>query len=117
MGHEDVAGAATAALPAALGALKFGTGDRFYADLRRRVDHYFSATGRRRRAGPQMYMKAAVVVAWLTASYALLLSFAETWWLAAPLAASLGLAMAAVGFNVMHDGGHRAFSSRGWVNK
>src|SRR5439155_7424323 len=34
-----------------------------------------------------------------------------------PCAISLGLAMAAVGFNVMHDGGHGAYSARKWVNK
>jgi len=119
MSQKPVYGAATAAHPppAARGALKFSSGDRFYADLRRRVDHYFLTTGQTRRADPQTYLKAAALAGWLTASYALLLSFAGTWWLAVPLAASLGLAMAAVGFNVMHDAGHRAFSSRRWVNK
>ena len=64
-----------------------------------------------------MYLKAALLVAWLAASYALLVFCVGTWWLAVPLAVSLGLAMAGVGFNVMHDGGHRSFSGRQWVNK
>jgi linoleoyl-CoA desaturase len=34
-----------------------------------------------------------------------------------PLAVSLGLAMAAVGFNIQHDGGHHACSTRPWVNR
>src|SRR5262249_25450649 len=49
-------------------------------------------------------------------SYVLLL-LGPPWWLALPLAASLGLALAAVGFNVQHDGGHQAYSDRPWVNK
>jgi linoleoyl-CoA desaturase len=44
------------------------------------------------------------------ASYALLVFLVGTWWLALPLANSLGLSMAAVGFNIQHDGGHRAYS-------
>src|SRR5262249_27976320 len=39
------------------------------------------------------------------------------WWLALPLAASVGLSMAAIGFNIQHDGGHRAYSDHQWVNK
>ena len=33
------------------------------------------------------------------------------------LAVSLGLAMAGIGFSVMHDGGHGAYSRHGWVNR
>ena len=81
------------------------------------MEQYFRSTGRRRRDHPQMYLKTALLVAWLAASYALLVFLVPTWWLAVPCAISLGLAMAAVGFNVMHDGGHGAYSARKWVNK
>ena len=64
-----------------------------------------------------MYLKTAIIVGWLLASYALLVFVVGTWWLALPLAISLGLSMAALGFNVQHDGGHRAYSDRGWINK
>jgi linoleoyl-CoA desaturase len=64
-----------------------------------------------------MYVKTVVVLSWLAASYALLVFFATTWWLALPLAISLGLSMAAVGFNIQHDGGHRAFSKHQWINR
>jgi len=104
-------------LPAtAPGELKFGVSDAFYGELRRRVDRYFSFTGRRRRDCPQMYVKTALLVGWLAASYLLLLFLAGTWWLALPLAISLGLSMAAIGFNVQHDGGHRAYSDHPWIN-
>ncbi len=99
------------------GQLKFASDDNFLPRLRERVEEYFARTGLRERDCPRMYAKTAVILAWLTASYAGLLVFMETWWLALPLALSLGLAMAAVGFNIQHDGGHHSYSSRGWVNR
>src|SRR5437762_1226535 len=102
---------------AAPGKLKFAASEGFQRELRRRVDRYFRSTGRRRRDCPQMYVKTAIVVGWLVASYGLLVFLVETWWLALPLAFSLGLSMAALGFNVQHDGGHGAYSDRGWINK
>lgn len=64
-----------------------------------------------------MYLKTAVIFTWLLIAYCLLVFFVATWWLVAPLAMGLGLAMAAIGFNVQHDGGHRAYSNRQWVNQ
>jgi linoleoyl-CoA desaturase len=105
-------------LPAATpGELKFGASDGFHSALRRRVAQYFRGTGRRPRDCPQMYLKTVIVFAWLLGSYALLVFVAGTWWLALPLMISLGLSMAAVGFNIQHDGGHGAYSDRPWINR
>jgi linoleoyl-CoA desaturase len=62
-----------------------------------------------------MYLKTGVVLAWLAASYVGLLLTSSTA-VAVLLSVSLGLAMAAVGFNVQHDGNHGSYSSRPWVN-
>jgi len=97
--------------------LKFGPNDGFQQALRQRVERYFAITGRKQRDCPQMYAKTGVILAWCAASYVLLLCFAATWWIALPLAVSLGLSMAAVGFNVQHDGNHNAYSNYRWVNK
>src|SRR5258708_972036 len=78
------------------GALKFGRGDGFHSALRERVDSYVRSTGRRPRDCVRMYLKTAIVLAWFVGSYASLVLLAGTWWLAVPLAISLGLAMAAV---------------------
>lgn len=90
--------------------------DRFFPDLKQRVDHYFERVGGRRDCW-QMYAKTFVIMAWFVASYVGLVFGASTWWQAMPLAVSLGLAMAAIGFNIQHDGGHRAFSDHPWVNR
>jgi linoleoyl-CoA desaturase len=63
-----------------------------------------------------MYRKMAIILAWFAVSYLLLVFLADTWWQAVPLAISLGLSMAAIGFNVQHDGGHQASSNHTWVN-
>jgi linoleoyl-CoA desaturase len=97
--------------------LHFAKTAGFQAALRRRVDEFFRVTGLGRRDCPAMFRKTAIVLAWLAGSYALLLFAAGHWWLAVPLAVSLGLSMAAVGFNVQHDAGHSAFSDRPWLNR
>ncbi len=104
------------AAPAA-GPLKFNPNDRFHRELRRKVDQYFETSGRARRGCPRMYVKTAVIIGWFAAAYVLLVFVVSTWWLALPLAVLLGLAVAAVGFNIPHDGGHGAYSERPWVNK
>jgi len=102
---------------AAPGELKFGASDGFQSELRKRVEEYFRSSGRGQRDCPQMYLKTAIIGGWFVASYALLVFCVGTGWLALPLAILLGLSMAAIGFNIQHDGGHRAYSNRRWINK
>ncbi len=97
--------------------LKFGPKDGFYQALKQSVDEYFNQTGLPRRDCPGMYLKTVVVFAWFIASYCLLVFGAPVWWLAVPLTISLGLSVAAIGFNVQHDGNHGGYSNRPWVNK
>ena len=88
--------------------LTFGRDHRFQSELRRRVDEYFRRTGRRQRDCPQMYLKTGIVLAIFAGLYFLLVFAAATWWQAVQLAIMLGLSMAAICFNIEHDGGHQA---------
>jgi len=97
--------------------VKFTASDAFLKELRRRVDAYFKQTGRKPRDCPQMYFKTATILAWFVASYALLMFVVTSWWLVVPLAMVLGLAMAAIGFNIQHDGSHKAYSDYQWLNR
>ena len=97
--------------------LKFSGSDLFLRELRKRVDAYFARTGRPRRDCPQMYFKTASILAWFVGAYLLLLFVASSWWAVVPLAVILGLAIAAIGLNIQHDAGHKAYSERRWVNK
>ncbi len=97
--------------------LKFSNCDRFLLALRSRVDAYFETTGKARRDSPRMYFKTATILLWFFGAYFLLLFAVSSWYLVVPLAIILGLALSAVGFNIQHDGSHKAYSDRPWVNK
>ncbi|HEV2212992.1 MAG TPA: acyl-CoA desaturase [Gammaproteobacteria bacterium] len=96
---------------------KFAPGDEFQRTLRRRVDELIAAAGLRRRDDPRMYLKIGVILAAFALSYCLLVFAAHAWWQALPLGLLLSLSIAGIGFDIQHDGGHKAVSDRPWVNK
>jgi linoleoyl-CoA desaturase len=89
---------------------------QFYRELHRRVDVHFQLTGGAPNGAPGMVPKSLVILAWVTASYGLLLLWASTPLEGALCSLSLGLAMAGVGFNIQHDGGHGGYSRHAFVN-
>ena len=99
------------------GKLKFASDTGFLATVRRRVAEYFQRTGKSERDVPRMYLKTAAILGAYAGSYVLLVFVVNSLWLAIPLAILLAGSMAMVGFSVQHDGNHRAYSNRPWVNK
>jgi linoleoyl-CoA desaturase len=97
--------------------IKFGKADDFQAELKRRVDVYFQDSGRRQRDCPQLYLKTGIILGIYALSYCLLVFYASNRWQAVPLAIILGLTTAEIGFNIQHDGSHRAYSDHQWINK
>lgn len=98
--------------------LEFGKDKSFEAELRRRVNEYFQeGTGRSKSGNWHMYLKTGVILACFAASYVLLVFGAQTMWQALFLVILLGLSTAAIGFNIAHDGGHKAYSKIPWINK
>jgi linoleoyl-CoA desaturase len=97
--------------------LKFNGSDHFLRELRKRVDAYFERTGRNKRDSVRMYFKTAAILGCFFTAYVLLVFFVSSWWLVLPLAVVLGLATAGIGFNIQHDGGHRAYSDHPWINR
>lgn len=97
--------------------LKFSKSDQFIRVLRQRVDAYFEQSGRRKRDCPEMYFKTATVLTWFVAAYLLLILWASSWFTIVPLAIIVGMAVAAIGFNIQHDAGHKAYSEHQWINR
>ena len=97
--------------------LKFAPDSGFQRELRRRVQELIREQGIQERDCPRMYFKTAVILAAFMLFYYLLVFVSHSWWTAAPLAVLLAFAIAEIGFNIQHDGGHKAYSSHAWVNK
>jgi linoleoyl-CoA desaturase len=87
----------------------------FHVELRRRVRTHFLAS--RTGGTAAAHRKTATLFAWLAVSYLLLVFVADGPWMAALFTGSLALAMAGIGFNVMHDGGHGSYSPDPRVNR
>ena len=97
--------------------LTFDGDSAFQQVLRQRVAAHFATTGQRSRDCWQMYAKTAILLTAFAGLYGLLVFGARTWVEGVPLAILLGVCAAAIGLNVQHDGGHRAYSSAPWVNR
>ncbi len=113
-----VAGAtSTLPAPAMAHRVRFSGDTAFQTALRQRVNAYFRDTGKHERDVLQMQVKTAVVLLSFTTLYVLLVFVATAWYTALPLAIALGLVTASIGFNIMHDGGHGAYSRHPRVNR
>ncbi|GAB4091139.1 fatty acid desaturase family protein [Flaviaesturariibacter terrae] len=88
----------------------------FGTALRRAVDEYFRERGIKKTGNWRLYHKAVIILPATALFYVLLLSGVLPTALALILSGTMGLMLAAIGFNVMHDACHGAFSSRRWVN-
>ena len=89
----------------------------FEKQLRTRVNEYFNDNNISKRDSRKMYRKTSIVLVWLVLSYSFLVFFSLPVWGLILSAAALSLALNAVGFNIMHDGNHRAYSNNPVINR
>ena len=78
---------------------------------------YFDRSGKRTDGGARLVVKSVFILAWLVASYLALVFWASNWWQVSISALSIILAVAGVGFNIQHDGGHGAYARKKRWNK
>lgn len=97
--------------------LKFDGNMELQAELRRRVNEHLRATGRPQRGGWRMYLKSGIILSSFFLSYSALVFWAQNLWQGLIAAVVLAFSMISIGFNIMHDGGHRSFSERRWLNR
>jgi linoleoyl-CoA desaturase len=88
----------------------------FFQSLKRSVDAYFRESGQLRTGNWRLYLKALVLLPLPPAIYAILLFGHPSALPGIALCMLLGLVLACIGFNIMHDANHGAFSRRKWVN-
>lgn len=95
----------------------FGRQATFFTELKSVVDNYFKEQKISSTGNFHLYSKAIILITSALAIYITLLFFTPANpWIGIGLAGLLGLVLAGVGFNVMHDACHGSFSSRKWVN-
>ena len=93
------------------------TGTDFHQELKKRVNQYFIDRKKSSTGNFHLFFKAAFFFSAYIALYVHLVYFTPTTWLAVVECVLLGCFTAAIGFNVMHDGGHGSFSKSKLINR
>src|SRR5882724_10937458 len=88
----------------------------FHTELKSRISEYFEAVGKSTTGDYNLFLKAVILMVSFAFVYIHLVFFipAVLWALLDCLL--LGGVVAAIGFNVMHDGAHGSFSKYKWLN-
>lgn len=90
----------------------------FFMRLRQVTEAYFKENQIKKTGDRRLYWKTAILLSAMAGLYTWLVFFTPgSTLLALALCGLLGLVLASVGFNVMHDGAHGSYSSRKWVNE
>ncbi len=88
----------------------------FHTELKTRISDYFEEVGKSTTGNYNLFIKAVVLMVSFLFIYIHLVFFTPNvfWQIAESIV--LGGLVAAIGFNVMHDGAHGSFSKYKWVN-
>jgi len=99
--------------------IKFPRNDKakFFRTLKTRINTYFNERGIKKTGNWKLYFKAIIVLTLFLGSYALLLTIEMPMWVRIIFVIIMGIGMAGVGMNVMHDANHDAFSDKKWINR
>lgn len=89
----------------------------FHTELKNRIGEYFQQKGKSMTGNSQLFIKASILLVTFIALYVHLVFFTPATVWAVLESIAMGLTIAALGFNVMHDGAHGSFSKYKWVNQ
>lgn len=89
----------------------------FFKTLNQRVNLYFKENQIPKTGNWKLYVKTVVMFSLLIAPYVMVLTLSINLWVKLLLCIVMGIGMAGVGMNVMHDGNHGSFSKYPWINK
>lgn len=99
--------------------IKFSRQDsmNFFRTLNKRVNTYFKENQLKKTGNWKLHLKTIIMFGMFLAPYFLILSLNLPNWANLLLTIVMGVGMAGVGMNVMHDGNHGSYSTKKWVNK
>jgi len=89
----------------------------FAREVKKRVRSYFKDNNISIHGNLNMYLKTVVMLGIYLVPFILVLTIPLTPWSALGMAFLMGIGEAGIGMSVMHDGAHKAYSSKAWVNK
>ena len=89
---------------------------KFFKTLNKRINDYFKENQLKKTGNWKLYLKTIIMFSIFLIPYFLILNIDMSQWLQLLLTVVIGIGMAGVGMNVMHDGNHGSFSSKKWVN-
>lgn len=89
----------------------------FFKSLTSKVDQYFKSNNIKETGNYKLYLKTILLGLSLITLYITLVFFTPPGWVSILLCCLMGLTLAGIGFNVMHDGAHGSFSTKPWVNE
>jgi linoleoyl-CoA desaturase len=88
----------------------------FFKDLKARVDQYFRDKKLHPAGNGKLYLKSSILILLAAAIYVTIVFFTPVAAVSLLLCFILGLNLAVIGFNIMHEGGHQTFSKHSWLN-
>jgi len=89
----------------------------FHTELKKRINNYFEEAGKATTGNFQLYFKAIILSTAFIVIYTHLVFFTPAIIWAVLECILLGVVIAAIGFNVMHDGAHGSFSTSPFLNR
>lgn len=89
----------------------------FFQSLKAKVDLYFKTKNTLSTGNTSLYIKSILQLSSAVGLYISLVFLHPDAFLSVILCALLGVNLAFIGFNIMHEGGHQSFSKFKWLNK
>lgn len=91
---------------------------KFFRTLNKRVNDYFKENNIQKTGNWKLHLKTVILFSLFLTPYFLIITLTNIpLWLFLLLSVIIGVGMAGIGMNVMHDGNHGAYSDKKWVNK
>ena len=91
---------------------------KFFRTLNSKVNNYFKENNIQKTGNWKLYLKTVILFAIFLTPYFLIITLTDMpFWLFILLSIVIGIGMAGIGMNAMHDGNHGSYSSKNWINK
>ena len=88
----------------------------FFKILKTKVNNYFSENNIEVTGNRTLYIKSIILILSAVTIYTTLVFYTPNAFISILLCGVLGVNIATIGFNIMHEGGHQSFSKYKWLN-